>query len=121
MVGALDTDDDGTYSLTFTATKRADATVRGYTADVNIEKITFSIDVVIFDNDCLWGDVNHDGKVTPLDASLILEYYADLNPADFVCEKKADVNLDGKISPMDAALVLEYYAELIPELPHVEE
>lgn len=120
-LGALDTDDDGTYSLTFTATKRADATVRGYTADVNIEKITFSMDVVIFDNDCLWGDVNHDNKVTPLDASLILEYYADLNPADFVCAKKADVNRDGKISPMDAALVLEYYAELIPELPHVEE
>ena len=121
-LGALDTDNDGTYSLSLTATKRADATVYGYTADVNIEKITFAIDVVIFEPDnCLWGDVNHDNKVTPLDASLILEYYADLNPADFVCAKKADVNRDGKISPMDAALVLEYYAELIPELPHVEE
>ena len=120
-LGALDTDDDGTYELSLTATKRADATVRGYTADVNIEKISISLKVIIFDNDCLWGDVNHDGKVTPFDADLILKYYAELDPADFVCAKKADVNCDGKITPYDADLVLKYYAELISELPYIEE
>ncbi|MBQ8621456.1 MAG: hypothetical protein IJ422_03985 [Oscillospiraceae bacterium] len=97
----------------------ADAYYRGYGLDVTLEGVFAGLKIKLVD-DCMWGDVNHDNKVTPLDASLILEYYADLNPADFVCEKRADVNCDGKISPLDAALVLEYYAELIPELPHVE-
>ena len=121
-LGALDQDNDGTYDLTLSASKKADATVRGYTADVNIEKITLALKVIIFEPDnCLWGDVNHDGKVTPFDADLILNYYVGLNPTDFVCEKKADVNRDGKVTPFDADLVLKYYVGLISELPYVEE
>ena len=89
---------------------------------MNIEKITLALKVIIFEPDnCLWGDVNHDGKVTPFDADLILNYYVGLNPTDFVCEKKADVNRDGKVTPFDADLVLKYYVGLISELPYVEE
>lgn len=120
-LGALDQDNDGAYELTLTASRNPDVTRRGYTLDVDIEKITLSLKVIIFDNDCLWGDVNHDGKVTPFDADLILKYYVGLDPADFVCAKKADVNCDGKITPFDADLVLKYYVELISELPYIEE
>ncbi len=64
----------------------------------------------------LYGDVNLDGKVSPLDASLVLQYNAQLvNTLD--CLEAADVNLDGKISPLDASLILQYNAQLIPSLP----
>ncbi len=63
-----------------------------------------------------YGDVNRDGNISPLDASLILQYNAKLINT-LKCIEVADVNLDGKISPLDASLVLQFDARLIDKLP----
>ncbi len=67
------------------------------------------------------GDVNGDGKVTPLDASLILQYNAALCTLGSSAFYAADANSDGKISPLDASLVLQYNAMLVMELPLIKE
>ncbi len=64
-----------------------------------------------------YGDVNNDGKVSPLDASLVLQYNAKLI-TELAEVNAADVNGDGKISPLDASLILQYNAKLIDELPY---
>ncbi len=64
----------------------------------------------------LYGDVNDDGKVTPLDASLVLQYNAQLIK-ELKNVQGADVNGDGKVTPLDASLILQYNAQLIPALP----
>ncbi|MGN0629926.1 MAG: dockerin type I domain-containing protein, partial [Ruminococcus sp.] len=69
----------------------------------------------------LKGDVNTDGKIDVIDATLILSYYAKkgsgLEPVfsnDASENEKmlllADVNEDGKIDLTDASLILKYYA-----------
>ncbi len=63
----------------------------------------------------VYGDVNGDEKVSPLDASLVLQYNAQLIKEIDV--NAADVNGDGKISPLDASLILQYNAQLIKEFP----
>lgn len=66
----------------------------------------------------LYGDVNRDGSVGPLDASLILQYDAMLITS-LECQKAGDVNLDGKVASLDASLVLQYDAMLITALPFI--
>ncbi len=62
------------------------------------------------------GDVNCDGAVTSVDASLILQFHAGLL-ATLSCEDVADVDADGRINAIDAFLVLQYSAGLIDKLP----
>ncbi len=59
------------------------------------------------------GDVNGDGAVTPLDASLVLQYNAQLLVISEDYMINGDFNYDGKISPLDASLILQYNAGLI--------
>lgn len=64
-----------------------------------------------------YGDVNEDGAVDSLDASLILVHYAALSTGDAgVIDEKltaaADLDKDGKIDANDASAVLAYYAYL---------
>ena len=63
------------------------------------------------------GDVNGDGKVDALDASLVLQYDAGL--ITFTEEQiiRADVNDDGKADALDASLILQYDAGLIIYFP----
>jgi len=63
------------------------------------------------------GDVNGDGKVDALDASLVLQYDAGL--ITFTEEQiiRADVNGDGKVDVLDASLILQYDAGLLRILP----
>ncbi len=58
-------------------------------------------------------DINGDGKISPLDASLVLRYNAKL--IEFTEEQvaAADANGDGRVSPLDASLFLQYDAKLI--------
>lgn len=58
------------------------------------------------------GDVNGDGRISPLDASLVLQYDAKLLVIDIAYIKSGDFNGDGKISPLDASLILQYDANL---------
>ncbi len=67
--------------------------------------------------DIIIGDLNLDGYVDNIDASLILKYDAaiiDLNPLQrCIC----DANGDGYVDNMDAALVLKFDAGLISNFP----
>jgi hypothetical protein len=64
-----------------------------------------------------YGDLSGDGKITALDASLILQYIVGL--IDFSPEQKiaADVTGDSTVSALDAALILQYTVGLITQLP----
>lgn len=62
------------------------------------------------------GDVNGDGKIGALDASLILQYDA-MIITKLEVEAAADVSGDGKIGALDASLILQYDAMIITEFP----
>ena len=64
----------------------------------------------------LFGDVNCDGAVNPIDAALILQHSAGLL-AGFLCPQNADANHDGRVDPIDAALVLQVSAGLLTQIP----
>lgn len=53
------------------------------------------------------GDVNCDGIINTLDASLTIAYY--INPATPILTMVADVNCDGKINSLDATQILQMY------------
>jgi hypothetical protein len=61
------------------------------------------------------GDVNDDGAVDSVDASLILQLKAGLIDS-LPKAAAADVNGDGEITSVDAALLLQFSAGLIPSL-----
>ena len=61
------------------------------------------------------GDVNDDGQVNSVDASLILQLKAGLI-SSLVNEESGDVNGDGNLTSVDAALILQLDAGLIPSL-----
>ena len=65
------------------------------------------------------GDVNNDGYVNAVDASIVLSAYAKyqtgeepLTPLQF---KAADVNEDGNVDSLDASKILSYYSYLATE------
>ena len=53
------------------------------------------------------GDVNCDGKVNTLDASLTIGYY--LEQPVYILAIAADVNDDGKINTLDATQITQMY------------
>lgn len=61
------------------------------------------------------GDINNDGNVNILDATMIQKHSAELELLDDNLCKYADVNGDGKVSVIDATLIQKYSAELITE------
>ncbi len=65
----------------------------------------------------LQGDVNNDGFISPLDASLTLREYANLSTAGVLIFNSrqnftADVDMNSQIDPADASRILSYYAAL---------
>lgn len=114
-LGALDPDGDGVYEWSATATRKPDASFRGYSvyAEASVE-IRLSLKLFA---DCLWGDANHDGEVNGKDATLVLQYYAGVITADELCLARTDVNGDGAHNGKDAMLILQYYAGEIDKLP----
>ena len=61
-----------------------------------------------FADEVLYGDVNGDGLIEPIDATLILQYCA--NWSVTINLAAADVNGDGFVEPIDATLILQYCA-----------
>ena len=61
----------------------------------------------------VYGDVNGDGKVDSIDATLVLQHYANINQLSEDAQTAADVNQDGKADSIDATLILQKYAGLI--------
>ena len=63
------------------------------------------------------GDVDYDGMINAVDASVILSYYAGLSTGkdrgfSAVQKQTADVNRDGVIDAVDASYILSFYAFL---------
>ena len=63
--------------------------------------------------DYLLGDVNGDGKISVLDATLIQKYISGLVTFSDTQKAAADVNNDGSVSVIDATLIQKYIAGLI--------
>lgn len=61
-----------------------------------------------------YGDVNADGKVTAVDAVLVLQSAAEIKTLTKSQAKRADCNKDGKVTAVDARKILQVVAELIP-------
>ncbi|MBQ4645566.1 MAG: dockerin type I repeat-containing protein [Clostridia bacterium] len=59
------------------------------------------------------GDVNGDGKITAVDARIVLQYVAGNIKEDKLRTSCADVNGDGKITAVDARMILQYVAGLL--------
>lgn len=117
-LGALDPDGDGVYVLESTHDAYADVYAKGYGLYINAEKLYECFELKVFDIDCLWGDVNHDGYVNAKDASLILQKtVGNLEEGTFFCYLKSDVSADGKTNAKDASLVLQYTVDNIDKFP----
>lgn len=98
-----------------------------YTAVENIGTVfsepVFEITLQKNDAPILMGDVNFDGKVTPTDASMVLEEYSRVasgGEATFTPEQfaAADMNGDGLITPSDAQAILDIATESAIENPN---
>lgn len=106
----------------------------GKTAEVNIipigdDKSIFTYEITLFDS---LGDANSDGIVDAVDASFILQTYADLSTGEEVSlddekTKIYDVNRDTFVNANDAGYILTHYSlsstggtpvweEIVPEL-----
>ena len=55
----------------------------------------------------IYGDVNDDGKVTPLDAALVMQHVVGELTLTSNQQVRADVTGNGALSSMDAALILQ--------------
>jgi len=88
------------------------------TAQVNViplgdDKPIFTYEITLFDN---LGDTDNNGITDAVDASYVLQVYADRSTGNSVeidenQKKICDVNKDGIIDAVDATSILMYYAE----------
>ena len=106
------------YDFAKAISKSATFTKRGYGVNFNLTTADADISIRLFDEDCLWGDANHDGKVNSHDASLVLCYIIGKPTEETFCTKRTDVNQDGKINSHDASIILQYIIGKVDSLPH---
>ena len=59
-------------------------------------------------NDMIYGDVNNDGLITIVDATIVQKYIVNVAQLDNVNQKLADVDVDGVITVKDATAVQKY-------------
>jgi hypothetical protein len=59
-------------------------------------------------NDMIYGDVNNDGLITIVDATIVQKYIVNKAQLDNVNQKLADVDVDGVITVKDATAVQKY-------------
>ena len=67
-------------------------------------------------DDVMLGDVDNDGKVSVMDATMIQRHIAQLATISDDRTTCADTDKDGKVSIMDATMIQRFIAQLIPEL-----
>lgn len=72
------------------------------------------------DSDILYGDVNNDGKVNIVDATVAARYSVKAITLDEDALVRGDVNGDGKVNIVDATFIARYYVKTIDKFP-VEE
>lgn len=81
----------------------ANFSVRARTMNIDNIQLGLPIEVEVDSNSALPGDVNGDGKVTSMDATLIRRNVAGFG--NTIDQEAADVNNDGKVTSMDATLI----------------
>ncbi len=69
------------------------------------------------EDDYLLGDVNNDGKVNAMDATLAARYAVGSYTLDAAAIKRGDVNGDGKVNAMDATLIARYAVGSLAKFP----
>lgn len=94
----------GTSTLKLTGTENTD--YDGKTYDCTVKNAT----VTVTSGSTVIGDANGDGKVTAVDARIILQDVAGINKLSSAQQKLADVNKDDKITAVDARMVLQIVA-----------
>lgn len=97
-----DLSETGSYGLYVSSTSTGYAKVATFGVTDNWEEAPYTL-----------GDVNMDGKIDVIDASVILRYAANLDTLTDTQKAAADVNRDNTIDVIDASAVLRYAANLI--------
>lgn len=97
-----DLSETGEYRLYVSSTSTGYKLVASFSVTDNWEEAPYTL-----------GDVNMDGKIDVIDASVILRYAANLDTLTDTQKAAADVNRDNTIDVIDASAVLRYAANLI--------
>lgn len=97
-----DLGDTGSYGLYVSSTNMGYTKVAEFGVTDSWEEAPYTL-----------GDVNMDGSIDVIDASLILRYAANLNTLTDTQKAAADVNGNNSIDVIDASMVLRYAANLI--------
>lgn len=97
-------------SLSVAFNKSDNAVISVY--PIGDKKSLFTFDIICYRD---LGDVNKDGSIDSIDASMVLTIYANLAAsrtykATDEMKKLCDVNMDNKIDALDASYILKYYA-----------
>ena len=92
--------DSGTSNLILTSTENIDGDGKEYACSVMNGVVT------IVGSSSVLGDVNGDGKVTAIDARLVLKHSVGETTLSESQQNLADMNCDGKISAIDARIIL---------------
>ena len=108
-LGNLDKDGDGIYEFSATAKRNGDVSARGYAVDYTVTEVSISLTVHLFGNNCIVGDVNHDGKIDILDLIELRQILAD-DSREIICEYCADVDQNGTVDILDVIALRLYLA-----------
>lgn len=94
--------------------------IRSFTAIFLSAVIAFSLTVPFTSAaEVLPGDVDGDGSVTVMDATVIQRVLAHLQEPDGRYAAAGDADSDGDVTIADATLIQRYEAKMIPALPFV--
>lgn len=94
---------NGTYTMKVSKNAHAD---REYTVKVSSADVTQNVEIFPI------GDVNSDGDISVVDATLVQKYIVGLEKLTDLQKKSAEVNGDGEISVVDATLIQKYIVGL---------
>lgn len=94
---------NGTYTMIVSKKSHAD---REYTVKVSSADVTQNVEIFPI------GDVNSDGDISVVDATLVQKYIVGLEKLTDLQKKSAEVNGDGEISVVDATLIQKYIVGL---------
>lgn len=94
---------NGTYTMRVSKKSHAD---REYTVKVWSADVTQNVEIFPI------GDVNSDGDISVVDATLVQKYIVGLEKLTALQKKSAEVNGDGEISVVDATLIQKYIVGL---------